>query len=87
VTIVLTVIGILGFGYWGVLALLRPQALYADFRQRLGKSGTLSAIFNWWFSSPLFLAQMRLLGSMSLAAAGLLIWCFLLELRGVTAQP
>lgn len=86
-TIALTIIGILGFGYWGVLALLRPHGLYDDFRRRLGTSGTLATIFNWWFASPLFLVQMRLLGTMSLAAAGLLIWCLLLELQGVTAQP
>lgn len=86
-TIVFTVVGILGFGYWGVLALVRPHALYAGFRQRLGETGTLAAIFNWWFSSTMFLIQMRLLGTMSLAAAGLPVWSLLLELQGVTPQP
>ena len=73
----------LGFGYWGVMAIVRPESLYGNFRERVARAGCLPKFFEWWLSSRAFQVEMRVWGTISLLIAVALTWFLVRDLLGL----
>jgi hypothetical protein len=74
------VIGIAGFGGWGLTAILRPEVLFSTFRKHAARSGGVPWFLDRWLSSTLFQIEMRIWGAVSILIAVFLLWFLVREL-------
>jgi hypothetical protein len=77
------VLGILSFGAWGVIAIIRPEVLYSTYRKHAQHVGWAPRLLERWLSSRLFQIEMRVWGAISLLMAGALLWLLLRERLGL----
>jgi len=77
------VVGIVAFGWWGAVAVIRPQAMDADWLLRAKRLGFLPGPIERYFESRWRRTELRIGGVIALAVSAFLACALLLHLAGV----
>jgi hypothetical protein len=77
------VVGIVAFGWWGIVAVIRPQALDADWLLRAKRLGVLPDSFERYFHSRWHRTELRIGGVVALGVSFFLAGALLLHVAGV----
>lgn len=74
------VIGIIVFAVWGIVAIVRPEALFATFRRHAQGIGGIPTSLERWLSSKYFRVEFRIWGAVSVLIALFLFWHLMFDL-------